>query len=296
LPPTDDRQIIPVSAPAKDRLEPNWGALVELAEVRRPDIIQAKLIVEEDKQRLLQAENQSLPQFNAVGTVQLNGLNGSQPNGDALGTRAGQFMNTTVGVNFSVPLGVRQARALARQQALAINRDAANVDQALHGALYDLTLTVRNLASNYEQYLAYKETRAAALDNLLVQIEQFRARRNIYLNVLQALNDWGNAVSSEALALLTYNIALATLERQTGTILETHGLVFYEEWFGATSPLGIPCHKASYPSAILPTGSPHRYPPTAEPAENSFDLRKPDPRDPKPMERLPPPSPYRPGP
>ena len=63
---------------------------------------------------------------------------------------------------------------------------------------------------------------------------------------MQALNDWGNAVSSEAQQLLTYNMALAILERQTGTILETHGLVFNEERFRAAGPL--PCHDRLYPS------------------------------------------------
>ena len=45
-----------------------------------------------------------------------------------------------------------------------------------------------------------------------VQNEKFRAGQSIYLNVLQALNDWGTAVSSEAQQLLNYNVALAALE------------------------------------------------------------------------------------
>jgi hypothetical protein len=99
------------------------------------------------------------------------------------------------------------------------------------------------------------------------------------LNVLQALNDWGNAVTSEAAALLTYNVSLATLERRTGTILQTHGLVFNEERFRAAGPLLLPSHDRLYPSANPPDGNPQLYPPGNEPAENSFDLRNPAPRD-----------------
>ena len=109
----------------------------------------------------------------------------------------------------------------------------------------------------------------------------------IYLNVLQALNDWGNAVTSEAQQLLAYNTDLANVERQTGTILETHGLVFYEERFRAAGPL--PCVDRLYPSALPPTGSPTRYPGTAEPSENAFDLTNPVLRDAAPPETLPPP-------
>src|SRR5439155_26732522 len=109
------------------------------------------------------------------------------------------------------------------------------------------------------------ETRAAADVNVRAQNERFRAGQSIYLNVLQALNDWGTAVSSEAQQLTNYNVALAILERQTGTILETHGLVFFEERFRAAGPLLIPSHDRLYPSATVPSGSPRRYPGTGEP-------------------------------
>ena len=117
----------------------------------------------------------------------------------------------------------------------------------------------------------------AADVNVRVQNEKFRAGQSIYLNVLQALNDWGTAVSSEAQQLLNYNVALAALERRTGTILETHGLVFNEERFRAAGPLLVPCCDRQYPWAEVPYGSPQLYPGTGEPAENSFDLRNPSP-------------------
>jgi hypothetical protein len=100
-----------------------------------------------------------------------------------------------------------------------------------------------------------------------------------YLNVLQALTDWGNAVTSEAQQLLLYNVALAALERRTGTILETHGLVFAEERFRAAGPLLLPCFDRAYPSAQPPVGAPERYPGTDEPSENVFDLKNPAPRE-----------------
>ena len=103
------------------------------------------------------------------------------------------------------------------------------------------------------------------------------------MNVLQALNDWGNAVSSEAQQLLAYNIALANLERQTGTILETHGLVFAEERFRAAGPLLLPRPRSTR-SPQPPVGAPQRYPATGEPSENAFDLRNPVQRDKKPPE------------
>ena len=121
-----------------------------------------------------------------------------------------------------------------------------------------------------------------------MQIAEYDVGRAIYLNVLQAITDFGNAVVSEAQALTTYNIALVQLERQTGTVLETHGLVFQEERFRAAGPLGVCGHDQLYPAATRPVGAPARYPPRPDPAENAFDLRNPDPRQ-KALPAAPPP-------
>jgi outer membrane protein TolC len=296
LPPEDNRRIVPVSAPVSAALRPDWEALVRLAEQRRPDIIELKLITEADRTRLLQAENQALPRLDVTGLYRWNGLTGEMPNGEHLGTSPGQFMDWSIGVNFSVPLGLRQGRAQVREQRLIIARDEANLEQDIHAAVHQLAATTRDLDSAYEQYLAYKETRAAAEVNSEVQLRRLRtgvpAGINI-LNVLQAVSDWGNAVSSEAQQLINYNVSLAGLERQTGTILETHGLVFYEERFRAAGPL--PCHDRLYPSATVPVGSPQRYPDTGKPGEKAFDLRNPTERPDEQLKVLPAPRPVPPG-
>jgi outer membrane protein TolC len=287
LPPNDLRQIIPVSAPANQRLPHDWQVLLRLAKERRPDIVELKLILEADQVRLLQAENGVLPKLDVSAAYSWNGLSGVMSNGERISTEPGQYGNWSAGINFSVPLGLRQGRAKIRQQSLIIARDQANIDQGLHAAAHAVALSIRDIDSAYEQYRAYKETRAAARDNLAVQSAQFRVGRTIYLTFLQALNDWGNSVTSEAQALISYNVALAGLERQSGTILETHGLVFWEERFRAAGPLGI-C-KRSYPAATKPAGKPEQYPSSGEPGENAFDLSKPDVRGPQPEESLPPP-------
>jgi outer membrane protein TolC len=299
LPPDDDRRIVPVSAPTDRALRPEWDAMVRLAEQRRPDIIELKLITEADRVRLLQAENQALPRLDATALYRWNGLSGEMPNGQHISTSPGQFTDWSVGVNFSVPLGLRQGRAQVREQRLVIARDEANLEQGIHAAIHQLAATTRDLDSAYEQYVAFKETRAAADINSQVQLRRLRtgipAGINI-LNVLQAVTDWGNAVSSEAQQLINYNVSLAGLERQTGTILETHGLVFFEERFRAAGPLLLPSHDRLYPAATVPAGSPRRYPGTGKPGENAFDLTSPTERQKESPETLPPPRPLPPGP
>ena len=270
-----------------------WEPLVMLASERRPDIIELKLVLEADEQQLLLARNQALPSLDAVALYRWNGLEGETPTGNRIASRPGQFTDWSLGVNFSVPIGLRAERAALRQRELILSRDRANLEQGMHQTAHQLALNLRNLEQLFEQYEAFAEMRVAARANLEQQLAEYRVQRIIFLNVLLAITDWGNAVSSEAQSLLQYNSELANLELQTGTILETHGVRFFEERFGAIGPLGRCGPPHAYPGALQPTTDTERYPAGDAPAENSFDLSDPlsgasrPPREPLPPRALP---------
>lgn len=272
--PTEVGEVIPTTPPHVDRLKFEWSELVGLTERYRPDLIELKLIIEADQQRVLIAQNNALPSVDAVASYRWDGLQGRTPGGTFISTSGDEFTDWTLGVNFSVPLGLRQARAQVRQQELLVARDRANLRQGLHAAVHQLALSVRGLDQSYEQYLAFQQSRDAARDNLNVQQSEFDNGRSIFLNVLQAITDWGNAVSSEAQALTQYNTGLADLELQTGTILEAHGVRFVQERQQFAGPLGC-FQDICYPTGIRPTENSARYPVGEEPAEESFDLENP---------------------
>ncbi len=273
--PSDGVRLIPNSPPNTERFLPDWPLINELAGERRPDVIELKLILEADEQQWQIARNNALPQVDAVGLYRWNGLEGRMPNGASLSSNSGAFTDWTLGVNFSVPLGLRQSRAALRSRELLIARDRANLQQGLHNAGHQLATSVRSLDQFYEQYLAFRDARQAARVNLDAQLLRYRTGQAILLNVLQALVDWGNSVSSEASALTQYNTQLATLERQTGTILETHGIVFYEERSGWVGPLGYFVEDVCYPKDLRPSQNADRYPISDKPSEDAFDLQPP---------------------
>jgi outer membrane protein TolC len=254
LGPSDPRQIKLMLNPNTSRLPTDWENVLRMAETYRPDIIELKLILEADNQNLIISRNQAMPQLNLQGLYRWNGLEGATPNGQTLSTRAGEFGDWQAGVVFSVPLGLRKERAGMRQNELLIMRDRANLDQAMHSATHTLAANYRNLAQYYEQYLAYERARKAAETNVEIQMAEFAFRKNVlYLKVLQAITDWGNAVTSECQALIQYNTELANLERQTGTILESHGVRFYEERYGSIGPLGRLFADRCYPMDMRPS-------------------------------------------
>jgi outer membrane protein TolC len=274
LPPSAPDKLVLTTPPTHVPVEPRWDELLRLAEQQRPDIIELKLILEADEQQRIVAENQTLPRLDATAGYRWNGLEGETPLG-RISTGKGAFTDCTVGVNFSVPLGLRQGRAALREAELIIARDRANLQQGLHAAAHDLAESVRSLAQAYAQFRAYREARAAARENLEQQMADFRSGRAIYLNVLQAIAEWGNSVSAEAQALAQYNTELANLERQTGTILDTHGVRFFEERYQSIGPLGKHGSPAEYPSAVVPAPNADRYPVSTERPEAILDKEKP---------------------
>ncbi|MBX7166296.1 MAG: TolC family protein [Pirellulales bacterium] len=251
--PSDGRLIKPRTAPRTSRVETPWEQIVAAAEVYRPDLVELKLVIEADQQRLLVARNQALPNVAASGLYRFNGLEGHTPDRRRIDDN-GDFADWELGVNFSVPLALRGERAQIRSNELLLMRDRANLSQAVHQSSHLLAANLRNLDQFYQQYLAYVRVREAARENLERQLADYlTGRRTLYLNVLQAITDWGNAVSSEIQSLAAYNTELATLELQTGTILESHGVRFVEERYRSLGPLGRLAAPWLYPEAIGPT-------------------------------------------
>ncbi len=279
LPPYEAERTIPVTPMIDERIDVDWQAINDLAQRQRPDIIELKLILEADQQQLLLADNQALPQLDGIALYRWNGLDGVVPAGNRIRAGAGEFTDWSLGVNFSVPLGLRRERALLRQQQLLIRRDRANLQQGLHQMQHLLALTLRNLDQFYSQYERFQAVRRAARANLDQQLARYSVGNVQFIVVLQAIVDWGNSVSSEAQALSQYNAELARLELQTGTILESHGIVFFEERFQSIGPLGRLGKDHCYPRSQPSNAAVDRYEAGDQPSEEYFGLEDPVDRD-----------------
>ena len=275
LPPYEPQRTIPVTPMLDQLIQVDWAAINDLAQRERPDIIELKLILEADQQRLLLSDNQARPQLNGVALYRWNGLEGLAPSGNRVRSGAGDFEDWSLGVNFSVPLGLRAGRASLRQSQLLIRRDRANLDQGLHQMQHLLALSLRNLEQFFAQYERYQAVRRAARTNLEVQLAQYNNGLVPFIIVLQAIVDWGNSVSAEAQSLAQYNTELARLELQTGTILQSHSIVFFEERFRSIGPLGRLAEEPCYPRSQPPSASVSRYEGGDRPSEENFDLEDP---------------------
>ena len=272
LPPTLDVRPVPTTPPTREFIQFFWDEILRLAEERRPDIVELKLVLEADAQRLLRSRNQARPQLDAVALYRWNGVEGRMPNGRQTSTRGGELTDWTLGVNFSVPLFLREERAGLRSAELMIARDRAALQQGIHAVQHRLALSVRNLAQFHAQYQANREAREAAKINMERQFWAQESGQIIFLNVLEAISTWGNSVSQEAQSLAQYNTELVNIERESGTILETHGIWLYEDRFCSLGPLWLRHREKDYPRNIRPGPNAEKYPTGEEPAEQTFDL------------------------
>ena len=281
LPPADGRRIIPVTPPADQRAEFDWASLLSLGEMYRPDVIEAKLVLEADEQQRLIALNNANPNIDANALYRWNGLSGTTPTGAHIAASGGQFTDWTLGVTFSVPLSLRQERAALRRRDLIIAQDRAFLKQTKHNMAHNMAVSVRNLEQFFEQYEEFHSIREDAELNLQERGARFRTGGVggvTYVEVLLAITDWGNTVSAEAQALTNYNTELANLELETGTILQSHGIHFYETHRHSAGPLGWLGKDKTYPASMEPAPNADRYQRGGEAAENFFELDDPLPQ------------------
>ncbi len=277
LPPEDGIRLVPSTPPTRDRVEFRWEEIVETAQDHRPDLIELNLVLMADQQGLIQRRNLAQPSLDATAVHRWNGLSGRLAGtGDRVHAPFNDYTGWTAGVTFEVPLSLRASRAQLRSQELVIARDRANIQQSIHQIEHLLATTLRNVDLNLEQYEAFREARLASEAN--IEAQAARLGNNFVvnggqLNLLTAITDRANAVSSEALSLTNYNTELANLELQTGTILETHGIRFTEEQFSSIGPHGRCFDDACYPKDLRPKPNSDRYNDSKKAAEEAFDLK-----------------------
>ena len=91
----------------------DWDAIVAVAAERRPDLIELKLIIEADQQRLLMAENDALPSVDLNGLYRWNGLEGRTPDQRDRLLRAGPIHRVAVGREFLRAAGLAKGAGAA---------------------------------------------------------------------------------------------------------------------------------------------------------------------------------------
>jgi outer membrane protein len=228
---TFERELVLLDQPAA-ALEPveNLSDHIEAAERMRPDLNQARLLVERDELDIVKTKNGLLPQLNLFINLGRTGYSSSFA-GSVSNLNAGDY-NALVGLNFEYPPANRAAKAadararMTRDQAeQALGNLAQLVEEDVRSAFIEILRT-------RAQVTATEASRALQEEKVRVESEKFRIGKSTSLLVGEAQRDLLAAQIAYVQAVAGYRKALVELYRLEGTLLQRRGLAAP----GATPP------------------------------------------------------------
>ncbi len=190
-------------------------------------VIDAAIVgIEDASIREIVARNGRLPALDLRAEFAWLGL--AEEFGSSVSAIDGDFVDYIVGMQFSQPIGNRAAESVLVQARL--RRSAAVIDyrRAVQRAVLDVKNAVRDIDAGFQLVAQARNFRLAQAENLRA-LEALRetlaALTPEFLNLLfQRQERLGEAQLQEFGASVTYNIAIAQLERSTGTGLEKRGI------------------------------------------------------------------------
>jgi outer membrane protein TolC len=190
---------------------------------QRPDLLQAKLNIEQQGIQLKYLRNQIFPQLDLVGSY---GVNGSgREFSDALGQYStGNRPYYSYGAQLSIPLsnararnGLKTGKANEQQLLLSLKKLEQNVMVQIDNA-------VKQAQSAWEGAEATRQARTYAEAALDAEQKKYAVGKSTTFTVLQLQNNLTSARSQEIRSLADYNKALSNLAEQEATTLERNKL------------------------------------------------------------------------
>lgn len=190
-----------------------------------PRLVQVRLALEQQKQRVRFQRNQLYPQLDVVGSYGYIAGGLAKEYSDALeqiADRDNPFWS--VGGQLSIPLGNSSARSNLKIAKAAQEQLALTLKQQEQQTLILIENAIANAKSSYERVDATRQFRLYAEAALEAEQKKLESGKSTSFVVLQLQKDLTDARSAEIRALADYNITLANLALAEGTTFERRGI------------------------------------------------------------------------
>jgi len=189
----------------------------------RPDLLQAKLNVEQWGIQLKYNRNQLLPELDLTGSYGYNGSGRVFENAvDQTGEGNAPFY--TYGAKITVPLGNIGPRNTYKSHKLTLQQLLLSLKQFEQKVMVDIDNAVKTAQSDYQSAEATKQARIYAEEALDAEQKTYAVGKATTFEVLTYQNNLTAARSQEIRALANYEEALAALAQQEGTTLEHYNV------------------------------------------------------------------------
>ena len=186
---------------------------------KRPDLLQAKLNVEQQGIQLKYYRNQLFPELDLIGTYGFNGA-GAQYSGAFGQYNEGDRPFYSYGAQLSVPLGNLGPRNQYKANKVTLQQVVLQLKQLEQNVLVQIDNAVKQAESAYQSAEATKQARISAEAALDAEQKTYAVGKATTFEVLTYQNNLTTARSAEIRALANYNEAIANLAQQEGSTFE----------------------------------------------------------------------------
>lgn len=219
----DGTRLVPSDEPTLAPYHPDWDTAVQQALVLRPEVVMAKQELKVRQLELINQKNLMLPDLRFQSTYEINAvgsrLDGDRPGNALQNLATNNFNNWQLGFRLDVPLGFREAHAGVRLARLNLARSYLVLKDVEYRTTRDLTQWYRELFTQHELIRTRRAQREAFAEQLRARFQEYLAGRSTLDILLEAQRFWANALSSEYLAVVAYQNALANFEYAKGTLM-----------------------------------------------------------------------------
>jgi outer membrane protein TolC len=200
-------------------LQDSWNKGV----TERPDLLQAKLNVEQQGIQLKYYRNQLFPELDLIGTY---GYNGQSMGYSGVFNQfyQGNAPYYSYGAQLSVPLGNVGPRNQYKATKATMQQVVLQLKQLEQNVMVEIDNAVKQADSDYQSADATKQARIYAEAALDAEQKTYAVGKATTFEVLTYQNNLTAARSQEIRALANYNEALANLAAQEGDTLEHYNI------------------------------------------------------------------------
>ena len=218
-----DTVLLPVDTPAYDAREINQEEQIRQALEQRVDLMQAKLMLENQRVTLSFSENQALPTLDLETSLRINGV--SKNFEDHLGEfDPGERYRWDVSLQFSQPLGNQQAKNRITQSRLAIRQQMLRIKDLEEEIIRQVRAAVRDVMTHAQRVRASHVSSQLAQKQLEAEEKKLQVGLSTVFTVLEFQEDLSVERSKEINALTDYLQALIYLEAVKNTLLSSYNI------------------------------------------------------------------------
>ena len=185
----------------------------------RPDLVQARLTLEQMGIQLKYDRNQIFPQLDLTGSYGFNGA-GHQSSDSFNQYAAANRPFFSYGAQFSVPLANVGARNAYKSDKAVEQQDLLKLKQLEQNVMVQIDDAVKQAQAAWESAAATKQARIYAEAALDAEQKKYAVGKSTTFTVLQLQNTLTADRAAEIRALANYNEDLANLAQQEGSTLD----------------------------------------------------------------------------